>query len=149
MAFVPTVRCTRVPAGPRLALKATAPRPSLVVRAAEEPAAAPTSAVAILADDDFASTVLESSKPVLVEFWATWCGPCKMLHPVLEEVAVELSDQIDTYKMDTDESPKTASEYGVRSIPTVMIFKGGKRIDTVIGAVPKTSLKEAIKKCLV
>ena len=91
-------------------------------------------------DANFNSEVLNSDKPVLVDFWAPWCGPCRMVAPVVEEIAGEMSEQIKVVKVNTDENVATASSYGIMSIPTLGIFKGGQLVDAVIGAVPKQHL---------
>lgn len=96
-------------------------------------------------DDNFASEVLQSDKPVLVDFWAVWCGPCKMIAPFVEELASELDGKAKVGKLDVDNNQESAIKYGVRSIPTVLIFKGGKVVDTIIGAVPKIQLKQKLE----
>lgn len=99
-------------------------------------------------DSTFDKEVLSHSKLVLVDFWAPWCGPCRMVAPVIEEIATEYKDSIKVVKVNTDDNPSTATEYGIRSIPTLMIFKDGKRVDTVIGAVPKSTLASTLNKYL-
>lgn len=102
----------------------------------------------VATDDNFEGEVLKSDKPVLIDFWAPWCGPCKTLGPVVEELAGELKDSVKFMKLNVDENQKTAIDYGVRSIPTLILFKGGKVLDKLIGLVPKTRLAEFVKKSL-
>jgi thioredoxin 1 len=91
-------------------------------------------------DSTFADDVLGSDKPVLVDFWATWCGPCRMVAPVLEEIAGEHSDKITIAKLDVDANPTVARDYQVLSIPTLILFKGGEPIKQIVGAKPKAAL---------
>ncbi|EHR53888.1 thioredoxin [Saccharomonospora marina XMU15] len=91
-------------------------------------------------DSSFADDVLGSDKPVLVDFWATWCGPCKMVAPVLEEIATEHGDKLRVAKLDVDENPNTARDYQVMSIPTLILFKGGRPVKQIVGAKPKAAL---------
>ncbi len=92
-------------------------------------------------DDNFASEVLASDKPVLVDFWAEWCGPCKMIGPALEEISEELAGQVTITKLNIDDHPDTPGKYGVRGIPTMILFKNGEIVDTKVGAAPKAALK--------
>lgn len=106
------------------------------------------SSAAPVTDASFKQDVLDSEIPVLVDFWAPWCGPCRMVAPVVEEIAQQYEGQIKVVKLNTDENPNVASQYGIRSIPTLMIFKGGQRVDMVVGAVPKTTLATTLEKYL-
>ncbi len=94
-----------------------------------------------LTDDNFESEVLSSDVPVLVDFWAEWCGPCKMIAPYVEELAQELEGKVKVGKLDVDTNQMTAAKYGIRSIPSLLIFKGGEVVDQIIGAVPKNVIK--------
>ena len=106
------------------------------------------SAAAEVKDDTFKQEVLDSEVPVLVDFWAPWCGPCRMVAPVVDEIATQYGDQLKVVKVNTDENPNIASQYGIRSIPTLMIFKDGQKVDMVVGAVPKTTLANTLEKYL-
>ena len=97
-------------------------------------------------DANFESEVLKSDSPVLVDFWAAWCGPCKMIAPVIEELAGELDGKVKIGKLDVDANQQTMRAYGVRSIPTLMIFKNGERVDTLIGAQPKEAILSKLEE---
>ncbi|MBD2138614.1 thioredoxin [Anabaena sp. FACHB-1237] len=104
------------------------------------------SSVISVTDSNFPQEVLSSEVPVLVDFWAPWCGPCRMVAPVVEEIAVQYVGQLKVVKVNTDENPQIASQYGIRSIPTLMIFKDGEKVDMVVGAVPKSTLSNTLEK---
>ena len=93
-------------------------------------------------DDSFEADVLKSEKPVLVDFWAEWCGPCKQIAPALEQIAQELGDKVTIAKVNIEDSPTTPSRYGVRGIPTLMLFKGGQMASMKVGAMPKQKILE-------
>ena len=95
-------------------------------------------------DADFDSVVRQSDVPVVVDFWAEWCGPCRMIAPALDEISGAMGDKVKIVKLNVDESPKTASKYGVMSIPTLMIFKGGEMASRQVGAAPKAKLQQWI-----
>jgi thioredoxin 1 len=101
-----------------------------------------------LTDGNFKSEVLDSETPVLVDFWATWCGPCRAIAPLIEELAREYDGKIKVGKVDVDENPRTASQYGIMSIPTLMFFKKGKISEQVVGALNKAELKKRIESHL-
>ena len=101
-----------------------------------------------ISDDSFQADVLDSDKPVLVDFWAEWCGPCKMIGPSLEEISEELGEQVTIAKLNIDDHPDAPARYGVRGIPTMILFKGGQVAATKIGALPKSKLKEWVESVL-
>jgi len=101
-----------------------------------------------LNDSNYEEEISKSGKPLLVDFWAPWCGPCKAIGPVIEELAETYKDRVVIAKLNVDESRNAASTYGVRSIPTLIIFKQGKVFDTIIGLAPKERLEEFINKAL-
>jgi thioredoxin 1 len=106
-----------------------------------------SSAVAVT-DSSFEQDVIGSEIPVLVDFWAPWCGPCRVVATVVDEIASQYEGKIKVVKLNTDENPGIASQYGIRSIPTLMLFKGGQKVDSVVGAVPKTTIANTIEKYL-
>ena len=99
-------------------------------------------------DQTFKERVLNKDEdiPVLVDFWAPWCGPCRMVSPIVDEMATIYKEKVKVFKLNTDENPNTASLYGIRSIPTLIIFKKGQRLDMVVGAVPKSTLATTLEK---
>ena len=101
-------------------------------------------AVGKVSDADFEAEVLKATGPVVVDFWAEWCGPCRMIAPALDEISGAMGDKVKIVKLNVDESPKTASKYGVMSIPTLMIFKGGEMASRQVGAAPKAKLQQWI-----
>ena len=102
----------------------------------------------ILQDATFDKEVLKSDVPVLVDFWAVWCGPCKAIAPAVDELAKQYKGRVKIAKMDVDEHQQVPQQYGIRSIPTLLIFKGGRVIDTIVGAVPKSKLEDSLKKAI-
>ena len=96
-------------------------------------------------DESFENDVLKSEKPIVVDFWAEWCGPCKQLGPLVDEASIEFQDKIVVCKMDVDANRETAAEYGIRSIPTLMIFENGELVGTEVGAITKLQLEEFIR----
>ena len=107
------------------------------------------SAIPEVSQSTFKTDVLASDMPVLVDFWAPWCGPCKMLAPVIEEVAGSLAGQAKFVKLNTDENPSVAGDYGISGIPTLILFKGGQVVDRLVGFVPKSTITSMISKHLV
>jgi thioredoxin 1 len=99
-----------------------------------------------ITDDTFDQEVLQSDKPVIVDFWATWCGPCKMIAPILEELASEMSDRLKVAKLDVDANNRTAGKYNIMSIPSLLFFKNGQVVDQIVGAVPKAQLMQRLEK---
>ena len=99
-------------------------------------------------DENFETEVLKANKPTLVDFWAEWCGPCKQIGPILEEISDEKKDLVNVYKMNIDNNPEIPQKYGVRGIPTLMFFNDGKLIDTKVGSLPKSSLNAWIENNL-
>lgn len=99
-------------------------------------------------DSTFKNEVLDSQTPVLVDFWATWCAPCRAIAPSLDELATQYKGQVKIAKVDVDESQQVAQQFGIRSIPTLLMFKGGKVVEQLVGAVPKSKLEDTLKKHL-
>ena len=106
------------------------------------------SAAIPVTDASFEQDVLNSEIPVLVDFWAPWCGPCRMVAPVVDEIAEQYDGKVKVVKLNTDENPGIAGQYNIRSIPTLMIFKNGQRVEQVVGAVPKATLATTLEKFL-
>ena len=99
-----------------------------------------------LTDANFDEEVYKSDKPVLVDFWAPWCAPCNMLAPIIEEIAKEYSGKVKVCKMNVDDNPSTPAKFGIRGIPTLIIFKDGKIVDQIVGLVPKATIKEVLDR---
>ena len=105
-------------------------------------------ALVTITDDNFEEEVLKSDKPVLIDFWATWCGPCRMIAPIVEEMSAEYDGKAKIGKLDVDSNQQTSIKYGVRSIPTLLLFKDGELKETIIGAVPKAHLVSKLESVL-
>ncbi len=107
-----------------------------------------TNAPLHVSDAEFGKTVLESQQPVLVDFWAAWCGPCRMIAPFVEEIAHDYAGKAVVAKVDTDANPQTPMKYGIMGIPTLIIFKGGQEVDRIVGAVPKAMITKKLDAIL-
>ena len=104
--------------------------------------------IVVLQDATFDTEVLKSDVPVLVDCWAVWCGPCKAIAPTVDELAKQYKGKVKVAKLDVDEHQQVPQQYGIRSIPTLLVFKGGRVVDTIVGAVPKAKLEESLKKAI-
>ncbi|HKD40405.1 MAG TPA: thioredoxin [Myxococcaceae bacterium] len=101
-----------------------------------------------IGDNEFKTEVIDSQQPVLVDFWATWCAPCRAIAPAVEELASQYKGKVKVAKLNIDDNQETPQQYGVRSIPMLLVFKGGVVVEQIVGAVPKARLEEALKKVL-
>jgi thioredoxin 1 len=104
--------------------------------------------VVTITDNNFEGEVLKSSTPVLIDFWATWCAPCRAIAPVVDQLATEYQGKVKVGKVNIDENPKVPTQYGVMSIPTLLVFKEGKVVGQVVGAVPRPKIEDLLKKAL-
>ena len=107
-----------------------------------------TQSIKNVSDASFTADVLESGQPVLVDYWAAWCGPCKAIAPILEEIAKQYGDRVTVAKLNVDENPETAAKFGIRGIPTLMLFKDGKPTETKVGALSKSQLQDFLDSSL-
>ncbi|CAD5174799.1 uncharacterized protein LOC135637356 [Musa acuminata AAA Group] len=137
------LRCASLSPSPRVKPAAAAPRSRGAVVCEAQKTAVQLPEVT---KSTWQSLVLDSSVPVLIDFWAPWCGPCRMIEPTVVKLAKAYEGKLKCYKLNTDESPDIATQYGIRSIPTMMIFKNGEKKDAVIGAVPESTLVASIEK---
>lgn len=101
-----------------------------------------------LSDSSFESEVIQNDKPVLVDFWAPWCGPCRAMAPVIGEISNDYSEKVKVGKVNVDENPETSMKFGIRSIPTLMVFKNGEVFEQIVGAVPKSEIERVLEKAI-